>query len=242
MDLKQKLWRLSGSQYDVYIVCPKFFAAILNQTLTGWSICEIAECNDPDVTINFNGTDYLIDAKVLTKPQNHVDLIDALNRFYLCLAYYICGQNDEISLLHCAAFFEGNRTTIVVGKKNIGKSSIVYKKALQRVKIIADDILFWHQKLGKFSSIGLPLRLRRPVITWDGYNANPDHFFAGSTVVYSKNTAFDIAPIGETFLIDELLEVKENFICKPVSLWKTPGKLAEFLIDEKYTDLKKTRI
>jgi hypothetical protein len=235
-------WQLIGGGYRVSLRCPRYVAGILAQILTGWSIEQLA--HDQDVTVSMTYCDgyYAVDSRVLDHPERHNDIMNAINETLVNLAYVIAQENDDTRLVHCAGFSERGQVNIVVGQKNRGKSALVYKKACEGAKIIADDLVLWRPKQGKFFALGLPLRLRRPVLTIDGQPANPDHFFAGSGIAYSKNHAFHIAPAGTPYLLDKLWELDSGFVPHPVSVLQTPTVLARYLIGPEYTTLKKVKL
>ena len=195
-----------------------------------------------DLSATYLDGTYRIDSIVLHEPEMHADIMNALNEFLANLAYIASGTTHGALLVHCAGFYEHEKMNIVVGAKNQGKSALMYKKAREGAEIIADDLMIWAPKVGKFFALGLPLRLRRPVLTVDGVPANPDNFFAGSGIAYSKNHAYKIAQVGKPFLLDQLWKLNDQFMLNPVSLLQTSGTLKKFVIGAEYTTIRKEKL
>jgi hypothetical protein len=233
-------WFIEGCGHRFKMRCPRYIAGILSQILTGWAVTRSEQIlTQYQISVAFSDDCYFVDSIVLNQAETHTDLINAINELIVNLAYLVSNGEKNFRLVHCAAFVEDKMMNVIVGKKNRGKSSLVYRKALKGAEIIADDLLIWQPKLGKFYSLGFPIRLRRPVLTLDGEQANPDSFFAGNGIAYSKKNAFHIAPAGKEFLLDRLQELDQNFKPCAVSILKTSAKLEEFIIGPEYTSQKK---
>ena len=233
-------WVLEGGGHRITLQCPRYIAGILSQVLSGWVIKRVdGRPFQEKLAVTFFSDRYCVDSIVLNKEEIHTDIISAINDLLVNLAYLIPNSDDSLRLVHCAAFVENGMMNIIVGKKNRGKSSFVYQKALAGNEIVADDLIIWQPKLGKFHALGLPLRLRRPVLTLEGKQANSSDFFAGHGIAYSKRHAFNIAQVGKEFLLDRLFELDQNFTPYAVSMLKTPAKLEEYIIGPEYTSLKK---
>lgn len=235
-------WRMEGGGHCVFARCPRYFAGILSKILNGWSITEACYENMCDLSATYIDGKYRIDSIVLHEPEMHADIMNALNEFLANLAYIASGTTQGALLVHCAGFYEHEKMNIVVGAKNQGKSALMYKKAREGAEIIADDLMIWAPKVGKFFALGFPLRLRRPVLTVDGVPANPDNFFAGSGIAYSKNHAYKIAQVGKPFLLDQLWKINDQFMLNPVSLLQTSGTLKKFIIGAEYTTIRKEKL
>lgn len=232
-------WTVSAPEWSVTILCPKYIAALLANTLTGWTI---APCDtNARAAIHVHHTDgqYDVDADVLRTPQHHSDLIDALNEVFVCLAYLVTGTIDGAVLLHCAAYGAADRCQIVVGDKNTGKSTRAYHQAYNGISIAADDLLIWTPKQGTFRTLGLPIRMRRPVLSPSGALADPDKFFAGRHITYARKGAFDVMPAGQTLILDHLWKLGPNHTATQVSILKIPTTLNQHLIDADFLTLKK---
>lgn len=240
LDHSAQLWRLTGGGYHFDILCPKYLAAIFAQTLNGWQVSPLhGEDGRPVITVIKDSDRYLVDALVLEHPSLCRDVIDTLNEVFVCLAYLYDHQRGQGDLIHCASYLEQGENHIVVGPKNSGKSTLAHTKAKEGLHIFADDLLFWDPAVGQFISLGLPLRLRRPVVMKDGITADPSHFFAGQSIAYSKLGVFDIAPFGYAFAVDRLWYMQPDHHPKAVSLLKTASTLREFRIPKRFSTLKK---
>lgn|GEM_PF-607576 len=231
---------LEGAGGRIQAVCPQHFVALLQATLNGWSI---TPSNEPhpcvDIMVSYKHQIFQIDALVLDGPRRHTDMIDALNEFFLCLCYQLCAQKKDTVLLHCAAFVEGGKNHILVGQKNRGKSTLTYKKAVEGTKILSDDLLLWDVPKGRFTTLGLPLRMRRPLY---GAADHPEHrhkFLAGKSIAYSRTGGFNIAPVGESFALDALFELSAERIAKRLGFLQLRPALRRFRIAAEYCTLKK---
>jgi hypothetical protein len=235
-------WRLQGGGCKFDILCPKYFAGMLKQSLTGWQIEPVEGTVEICISLHKQNDDYVVDARISEKVCRCDCLINALNEFLVFLAYSFQNQTDSGDLIHCAGFCEDQLNHIVVGPKNSGKSTLAHDKAMAGLSVYADDLLFWNTKAGEFVALGLPLRLRRPVVLSSGENADPSNFFAGSVLAYSKVGVFDIAPIGSAFSLDRLWEMTLNHQLKPVSLLATPKALQVFRIPKDFSTVKKQKL
>lgn len=235
-------WTIIGGGHAIHVLCPRYFVAILKQILNGWTIQPSDQTCVHEISVRFDNENYTVDSIVLTTPVRHTDIMNAVNEVLINFAYVITALNQNTLLLHCAGYCEGCLLNVVIGQKNRGKSSLMYQKALGGQTIVADDLLLWHPKVGRFTALGLPLRLRRPVLDFNGTTANPAHFFAGNNIAYSKVNAFKMAKIGETFLLDTLWELDDDYSPKKVSILRAPSALKRFVIGDDFTTIVKTKV
>ena len=164
-----------------------------------------------------------------------------MNEFFLCISYLICLENKNFKLIHCSAFSKDGKNTIVVGKKNSGKSRLIYSKAKSGNLIYADDLLLWSQKDSIFTSIGLPLRLRKTKELIESQPVKGKLFF-GKNILYSHSRSFDIAPLGVNFELDKVLFIEGGFQTKEIPMFKFFSFLKNYVIDEDFYRLKKKTI
>ncbi|NVK02876.1 MAG: hypothetical protein HWE12_15130 [Oceanospirillaceae bacterium] len=242
LDHTNKNWVLSGASFSFDIACPDYFVVILQQTLNGWGVSRGLEERPPQIRVQRTEDRYSIDAQVMAKPIVDSSIINILNEFFVVLAYQCCNADERAELLHCGSYRDGEKNFIVVGEKNSGKSTKMLQSALNGLEVLADDLLLWYPSSGEFVAVGLPLRLRRPVLNLEGAELAAEMFFASESIAYSKRDVFKIAPVGETFLLDELLVLSEAYSFQRVSLLKTTAKLREHLIGLDYTSVKRERL
>ncbi len=107
---------------------PSFFYELLRQTLTGWCFSPWFDYSSVEVTVTLEKNCFNITTQLARTVPVRSDLIDALNEFFLCLAYLLTSKKNGAHLLHCAAFEESGVYSVVFGKKKAGKSSLVFKK------------------------------------------------------------------------------------------------------------------
>lgn len=235
-------WQLNVAGFSIEIACPAYFAALLSETLTGWTLAESIDTQPPKILVQRIGDAFSVDALVMGSPLVDKSIVNVLNEFFVVLAYQWCNAEVTAHLLHCAGFRQNGENFVVVGEKNSGKSTRVLHAALDGLEILADDLLLWYPSSGRFKTLGLPLRLRRPVHSKEGNGISNEMFFASDDIAYSKTGHFNIAPGGREFLLDKLLTLAPDHSCKNVPLLQTATKLHHHVIGEEYTSLKKLNI
>lgn len=212
----------------------------MQSTLSGWTVATADDGQPPSISLRHENGQYVVDALVLEAPKNHAAVVDALNEVFVCIAYLLCSDEPDSQLLHCGAYERNGRNTVVVGRKRSGKSVWIYKMAHAGAVIHADDILLWQPRAGLFKALGLPLRLRRPLVWFGAGVPNPNRFFASDGIAYSRVGAYKIAPAGSTFLIDEVLVMSACYTPTKVPLHKMLKVLKSHVIGAEYTTIKKT--
>lgn len=234
-------FRLSGAGADVVIASPKFFAALLNETLTGWTF-EITSEPKIDVWLTYSADRYAIDSIVQRKPLFYDDLMDALNETFLSICYIVASQISNAVLIHSAAYQRGEAITLLVGEKGSGKSIQTANRAIDGCQIFADDLVLYSPKEGQFEALGLPIRLRRPIPQDLIALANKNMMIPGKRIAYSRTGIFNIAPAGEKFTVTKLVEISVGGSCKQVPLLSIPRTIAKFKISDSYTTRVKSRL
>jgi hypothetical protein len=232
-------YSLQGMGQNLSVEAPSFFGELLRQTLTGWTLDPKTGFGTPDIEVRLEGEIFQISTK-LTKPvPKRTDLIDTLNEFCLSLAYLVTAKTKNAQLLHCAAFDQDGVKSIVFGNKNAGKSSLVFEKAKQGAEILADDMLIWLPKTAEVVCIGLPLRMRRPVIGLNAYENNKPQFIAGKQIAYAQKDVFRIAQAGLSFTPDKIYQY-ENHELNPISFLNWPKAISAHKISDDFLHLATT--
>jgi len=238
-DLKNEVaFLMTGAGVTLHVACPQFFLLLLEGTLTGWDF-KLTSQTTFDLRISYVSDTYTVDSIVLNESKSYSDLIDTLNEAFLSLSYISALKLDKWRLIHSAAYRENGKNHLLIGSKNSGKSTDIAMKALENQKVFSDDITLYNPVTAKFVALGLPLRLRRPLSTVLKDKINPKDFVAGKGIAYSKNGRFDIAPVGEAFLIDNMLLKSAHNCIKPISLLSAPKTMQKFIISEEYIIQKK---
>ena len=225
-----KNWQVTANGWRISMRCPTYFASLLAGTLAGWSITNDEANAEPDVSISFYEDEYTISSKCYDIHFKQTDLISALNDTFICMAYHILTLVEGASLLHCAAYSINDQCNIVVGAKNTGKSTFIYEKARQGHRIAADDLLLWLPKRGLFKTLGLPIRMRRPVLKVDGELADNDKFYPGENIAYSKLRSFDVVDANTTFHLDRLWQLNDERTLRKVPLLRAFKVLRQYTI------------
>ena len=230
------LFSLKGMGQNLYVLAPPFFGDLLRQTLKGWTLDPTTGFGDPDIEVKLEGETFQISTKLARPVPSRTDLIDTLNEFFLSLAYLVTAKTKNAQLLHCAAFDEDGVKSIIFGKKNAGKSSLVFEKAKQGAEILADDMLIWLPKSAEVICIGLSLRMRRPVIGLNAFENNKPQFIAGKKIAYAQKDVFRIAPAGLSFTPDKIYQY-ENHELKPISFMNWPKAIDKHKISDDFLHL-----
>ena len=228
---------LEGIGQKFSIISPLFFRDLLAQTLTGWHVSSIAKSGSADIQVGWENDQFFIESNLVKSVPKRVDLIDVLNEFFLSLAYLTTAKTEGAQLIHCAAFNVHGRQSIIFGKKNSGKSSLTFEKARVGAEILADDMLVWLPRSATFTCIGLPLRMRRPVIGLEGTEEEKKWFIAGKQIAYAQKDAFRIASAGYSFVPDKIYRL-ENRSLSPVPFLSWPKAITEHSISSEYTSLR----
>lgn len=225
---------------SICVVAPIFFIELAKTTLTGWQFKQTQpNSQEVDISINYHKMDYCLDSVILNNAKNYGDLLDALNEFFLLLSYLIASRNETLKLIHCASYHENGANIVLLGKKHSGKSEQTLKKASSGCKIYADDLLFWNPKDGKFIALGLPLRLRRTATSLTKETSIKNKFFKGKNILYSHKKYFNLATLGEYFLLDKLKVLDEKFITTNVPFYKFQKYLENYLIGSQHISYKR---
>lgn len=232
-------WAVQGAGYSLRLHCPQFFANLMAQTLVGWSIAPAQPGDGYDITLSYYGARYTIDSIMLDAPRDYGDMIDALNEVFLCLSYHVAANTPDAVLIHCAAFEQNRTSSLIIGRKGAGKSSLMFEKAAAGARIFADDLLLYFPTQARCMALGLPLRLRRPVPAPLRDILNVDGFFAGARLAYSKQGTYDVAPMGDTFFLDQIVALHGVGDQRVVPLRQSAAALAEYRIGAHYATVKK---
>ena len=228
---------LEGLGQKFTVKSPPFFHDLLCQTLTGWNFYPLTDCEKPDFHIYMEKEYFKIATPMAKTIPGRSDLIDTLNEFFLSVAYYVTAKFEGASLLHCAAYKHDGKNTIVFGKKNSGKSSHVFTKAKEGATILADDLLIWQPKSAMAICLGLPLRMRRPVIGLEGQQQKKPQFIAGKQTAYAQRDVFQIAKAGSYFTPDRIYQLVAHEL-KAVSFFKWLKVMSAHRISDDFLQLK----
>lgn len=229
----ESIWfRLEGLGQSHLIKIPMFFVKLLDQTLTGWNLNQCAEAKRPEISLDFNGFEFVITSTLIKSVPVRTDLVDALNEFLLSLAYLTTAKISGARLLHCGAYSQDGLNIVVVGDKNAGKSSLVFEKAKGGGTILADDLLVWMPSLAQVMCMGLPLRMRRPVFGLRG-SSFENKFVAGKQIAYAEKTVFKVAEAGFCFTPDKICQI-DNRNLKEVSFIRWPQIIEKHVISDTF--------
>jgi hypothetical protein len=232
-------WALRSKNSEILISCPQFFANLMAQTLVGWSIAPAQPGDGYEITLSYDGARYTIDSIMLDAPRDYSDMIDALNEVFLCLSYHVAANTPDAVLIHCAAFEQDRTCSLIIGRKGAGKSSLMFEKAAAGARIFADDLLLYFPAQARCMALGLPLRLRRPVPAPLRGSLNVDGFFAGARLAYSKRDTYDVAPMGDTFFLDQIVALHGVGDQRVMPLRQSAAALTEYRIGAHYVTVKK---
>ncbi len=229
-------FEIYGMERTIKVFAPTFFHDLVNQTLTGWKVTPLRSANTYDIIISVKDRAFVIQTNLSKRIPAQTDLIDALNEFFLCLAYLVTAKTHGAQLLHCAAYTKAKQNVVVFGKKKAGKSSLVFEKAQSGETILADDLLIWLPKLAKVMCIGLPLRMRRPVRGLNAIKPATPQFIAGRKTAYAQKDAFKVGEAGLSFTPDKIYRLQNRKLVS-VPFLKWPDTIVQHTISDDYTRL-----
>jgi hypothetical protein len=201
--------------------------------LSGWTVLENCKFRNPSsikIIKGFNGA-YQVTSDLQYYPTPRIDLIDTLNEVFLTISYLLWAQNPKASLIHCGAYQLNGQNNILLGSKKAGKSSLVQSLAQKNAVILADDLLLWLPWKAKFISIGLPLRMRRPIPV--SLFTEKKNYLCGKNIVYFINKTFNCADAGFEFFVHRI-SFLNNGQETEIPFYKWANMLSKFNIDKKY--------
>lgn len=221
-------YQLSAGGCKIYISCPAFFAKLLSATLSGWRVELLQTQQRPDLSVAFEDKRFAIVSGRLDLKTEYSDLVDTLNIVLIALARLYTKFRVGKAMIHCAAFITNHGlSTLILGTKKAGKSSLTWQTACAGGTVLADDILLWDEREGNFECLGMPVRLRRPV-QWNGEpEALKKGIIAGKRLAYTRNSIISIAPVGYIFVPDEILGAESLGVFKPIPVLKIKHALQE---------------
>lgn len=221
-------YQLSAGGCETYISCPAFFAKLLSVTLSGWRVLLSATQQPPDLSVTFEDNRFEIVSDSLDLATRYSDLLDTLNVVLIALARLYTKFRSDKAMIHCAAFISNNGlSTLVLGGKKSGKSSLTWQSACAGGTVLADDILLWNERAGNFECLGMPVRLRRPVQWNGGPEGLKKGIIAGKRLAYTRNSVISISPVGYIFVPDEILGAKSVGVFEPIPVLKIKQALQE---------------
>ena len=226
---------LHGHNCSVVIDAPNFIHKILLLTLSGW-VCEDEEHkNCFELQVRQHQGKFRIKSDLVYTPTPRSDPVDTLNEIFLSLCYLLAAKNPDGFLVHCAAFREKDINNVILASKKSGKSTLVLEKSQQGSSILADDLAIWFPRRGQLMSLGLPIRMRRPVP--GKFKLRKQDFIAGKNIAYSVASTFDCFAVGQLFVPDSIMTFDGREL-KTIPFWRWPYKLNQFGIDGAYSQLK----
>lgn len=226
---------LNGHNCNVLIKAPDIIHKLLSLTLSGWTYKKLIVNDYFELNVSLQNSKYHIISNLAYVPTPRSDLVDTLNEIFLCLCYMLTAKNRDSLLIHCAAFYENDRNSVILASKKSGKSTLVLDKSQQGFSILADDLAIWFPTQGELMCLGLPIRMRRPIPA--EFHLKGQDFIAGKNIAYSKATSVKCFQVGHLFVPDKIMTLN-NRVTKSISFWRWPSMLNAFAIDDAYTQLK----
>lgn len=230
-----KIW--FGYNCYINIDAPDFFHRLLSVSLSGWKALENCILIDHfciKINRDFDGK-FEIVSDLQYNPTPRSDLIDTLNEIFLTISYLLWAKNPEASLIHCGAYKFDGKNNILLGSKKSGKSSFVQSQAKNNAVVLADDLILWLPWRAKFISIGLPLRMRRPIPV--ELFIEKKNYLSGKNIAYLNNKTFRTVGVGYEFIVDRISYLNNRKEIE-IPFYKWAYMLSKFKIDEKYRQIR----
>lgn len=221
------------------VFAPTYFLAMLKETLHGWSIVPGDDGVEPDIMVIHEAEYIQTDARIHAAPLRRTDPIHALNDFFLTLAYLYANHHSRWELVHCAAISREGRNVLLLGDKKSGKSVMAIRHGVGGHGFIADDLLLWNTSRGVFKTIGLPPRLRRPVMDEIIRRTAADAFFAGKDLAYMKVGRYNGVPAAQIIEFDEVRRVKSGAEIEKISLLNYASEIRSRVVSKSYMEFAK---
>lgn len=141
----------------------------------------------------------------------HTDLVSTFNQFLIGLAYYVADTISDATLIHGAAYIEDSECVLVLGDKKSGKSYLTAQKCSKGALSISDDLLIW-DGASKITSLGFPIRLRRPVSDELLTMIGPQNLLVGHSLAFVNPTTLRLQVGGRQWEINKVVILRNGAV------------------------------
>ena len=202
--VKHSFFELIADDCSFVVYAPDFLWSLIDSALLGWQSIEKPSEQKADIAICYDQSNFITDSLIYDHPIKRTDTIHTLNDFFLTLAYLYARSKSEYRLIHCSAYSDGRQNILLLGNKKSGKSFQATFHGLVGGILFADDLLLWNASSGRFLTLGLPPRLRRPVHPDILEKAGTDCFLTGRDLVYMKKGGYAGTAVGTAIEFDRV--------------------------------------
>ena len=212
MALESSGFRLRAPFGELFLWVPESFILGLRATHKGIE-AQPEGCSAVRCAIRVDSTDrgYRITRAQTGFDQVYYDYVDCLNELLLQIVYEFMALLSQWELLHCsAAKTQKGEYLVAFGNKRAGKSVWAFQQTLLGGTLLADDLLAWDPVKSRFLCFGIASRLRRPVDHSAFEKLPKEAFLPGERLTYVKQTHLNLAPCGEIFLPDGVVQIESG--------------------------------
>lgn len=215
---------------EITMRAPEVIYDLLNVSLSGWKIAPKEFSTDPQIEVVHDGK-FSVCSSSYSGTRPHSDFINALNEVLIAVAYSVRQAKPDYSLVHAAALEIDGRKVVYFGRSKSGKSRYAAMRCVAGARCLADDLLLYSSKAGYFETLGLPIRMRRPLPD-DLLNAiDSKKILVGHSLCYLPNAAVSIAPAGQIFVADDLFAFDHNYQPQPWALSRQHELVSQYVIE-----------
>ena len=194
----------------ITVRAPESIFELMRVALCGWEIKPEDERVNPMIEVFGEGKLRVVSASFVgARP--HSDLINTLNDVFIALAYCVRDLKPNCDLVHAAALKSNDGISIYFGARKSGKSRFVAEQCIDDKICIADDLLLYCKNSHLFESLGLPVRLRRPVHASLLAKIDSSKLLVGHSICYFTEGMCKLMPAGQAFSPDTLFELQPEY-------------------------------
>ncbi len=221
----------------IIVLAPTLFTELVLHLLSGWRVDKVDDI-EACIALRYLDNQWQIDSIICNSTIIRNDLVDAVNIFFLLLVYNVKRLQPSSKLIHCAGYEQNNENTLVLGTHGSGKSMHVITQGILGNKVLADDLVLFYPRRGLFATLGLPIRLRRPIGEFIENYFNASDLLVGSQIAYVRKNAIPVAPAGEVFSLDKFEQFDHDGV-KNISIFSVLRHAKKYVLGDHFSSVKK---
>ena len=203
----------------VAVRAPQAIFDLLTVSLSGWDVRPEPEDTQVEPVIDVRDTGKLqVHSRSYTGARPHSDLINTLNDVFIALAFCVRDSKRHFHLMHAAALKSGGEISLLFGSSKSGKSRYIAERCVKGDVCIADDLILRSETSGLCETLGIPLRLRRPVSLEIVQKIDSSTLLVGHSICYFTPATCALMPAGRVFSPDHLFQFDEGYKLRTMDL------------------------